>query len=609
MLNGAAQFKDRPLPSLPNDHSKETFGGEGTPLGADAPPPLPPRKISTASNGPSLIKPSNSHSESLYHIPRQSADSNLSSYDSLTRLPLVKSTSRTSLSKIQFNSTSNPVEEYTSMTLKEVIDKYQHDFPLEVEVTAGYFGESEQDTFSEGDRLNFHFVKQVSVAIVETCFGSSVKIPLNSALQFSLLYNPNNNLKEASLGYMFKSVKELLAKKDQMPKVVCVTKQHSSSNATHSVEKGEILILDEVKHGRFGGQSLLCTSLRSNKQKRLSESVQGHFSTNPDDLKLFLPDIVKKLHLPLKALVVADTIPHDTGMTSQALFAMNEAVTIASVEKETTIIATPSFDENDDESSVMEDGKPIMFNIPVALKVMEVQIANPRNNTHIEKLYEDTRHLFESYDPMNEVQVGGKNEDLYYTSVRLDQRDAGVELVAPESLYSDRDTVLRERKGLASKEEASSKGSLSLEAKKVNGGGAMEAKKLSGSFPSLESRKLNGSFEVKKTTFNGSSPDLEMKMANGGSPKFIKRKPNGGSPKLESKRSSGASVEMESDYTVMHKRDSSQFDNSSDMSDTPLYVVSRMMENIQESSVLKELDDIKCILQLIQQQLQSKCKS
>ena len=45
---------------------------------------------------------------------------------------------------------------------------------------------------SSGDVYNFHFVKNEKIASIKDCGGSSFSIPLNSAIQFGVLYNPGS---------------------------------------------------------------------------------------------------------------------------------------------------------------------------------------------------------------------------------------------------------------------------------------------------------------------------------------------------------------------------------------------------------------------------------
>lgn len=45
---------------------------------------------------------------------------------------------------------------------------------------------------SAGDIYNFHFVKNEKVVSIRDCGGTHFSIPLNSEIQFGLLYNPGS---------------------------------------------------------------------------------------------------------------------------------------------------------------------------------------------------------------------------------------------------------------------------------------------------------------------------------------------------------------------------------------------------------------------------------
>ena len=95
-----------------------------------------------------------------------------------------------------------------ALSLTEFVEQFSDKLPLSIQVQTGYLGESSRVTLSAFDRLNVHFVKHTKVVNASV---SSVhfSIPTNSALQFSLLYNPNNKVDEALKGFTFKTVADL----------------------------------------------------------------------------------------------------------------------------------------------------------------------------------------------------------------------------------------------------------------------------------------------------------------------------------------------------------------------------------------------------------------
>ena len=463
-----APVKSQSMQSFANDLPPPLPTSSRPPLYSTpaVPPPLPPRKSTIPGDLNHYQSPkcqaASDHRTSLaspqpiYSIPRSHLPP--PAYD---LLPKRKSYSNDyskepkTVPSLNFTVASKP------MSLKELVESRQDEFPVRVEVVAGYFGESERDTFSEGDRLNMHFVKQVTVAVIESG-NREIKVPINSSLQFGPLFDLNNKYEEAKQGFTFNTVKELIGSK-KLPHLIRVNKTHKTSNSSHSVEKGELLKTVEIKHGRFGGRSLVCLSLTGKKSKRLSENCQGGFTTEPEKVKLFLPEIITHLPLPYKVVPFIDYLEH-----RDLPFADTEVVTILRVEKEKTVVATAILKEED---SALQN-TPMMFDIPVDLEVLEVQVVEEDDHDEYEKLYQDTRELMENFDPTNQdnqVRVG--QESIYYCDVREDRKTTGIELLASESIYQDRPSLLAMRNSWNSKKSDDSSETYSYTRRESHGVG------------------------------------------------------------------------------------------------------------------------------------------
>ena len=326
------------------------------------------------------------------------------------------------------------------MSLRELTEKHQHEFPLRVKVSSGIFGSTEQETFSDGDLLNVHFVKQSRVAVMEKYGGRCVRVPLNSAAQFGVLYNPEKNNKGAQIGYEFRTAHQLMAQK-MMPKVVCALQKFKGSTPESSIEENEILIIEDVKSSRpFGGKHIICTQINDGKmtKKKIPDNCVGCFSTKPSYVKLFLPEIIHHFDLPVQVIVFL-TAGYDG---DDNILQIGEIVTIAKVDLEKNVIATSALEDDPGSSpfptATQEDSPSSpLFDIPIDIPIMEVQIIEPKEE-ECEKLYEDTRCLFESYNPLDkerQIKIGA-GDDLYYTAIRDDGQDVGVELIPPESIYA-----------------------------------------------------------------------------------------------------------------------------------------------------------------------------
>ena len=80
---------------------------------------------------------------------------------------------------------------------------------------------------------------------IEDAGGAHFSTPINSDIQFGLLYNPVGDTVQAVKGYSFKTVGEL-AKYDIPPRVIRATRSYNVSDPKSSIEAEEILIVKKI---------------------------------------------------------------------------------------------------------------------------------------------------------------------------------------------------------------------------------------------------------------------------------------------------------------------------------------------------------------------------
>ena len=178
------------------------------------------------------------------------------------------------------------------LSLSKFVSLYHKEFPIQVRVCKGFCGPSEDTSISEGDRFNVHFVKHTKIVTVEYDNGSRYHVPLNSAIPFGILYNPDNSLSDAMKGYRFETVADLL-RMSTLPVVVFARKAFQGSSAESSISANEAFLVKKVVSKRLGTkQQLKVFSLKENKEKVLNPNCAGNFSTRPKDVCLFLPEIL-----------------------------------------------------------------------------------------------------------------------------------------------------------------------------------------------------------------------------------------------------------------------------------------------------------------------------
>ena len=114
--------------------------------------------------------------------------------------------------------------------------------------------------------------------------------------------------------------------------------------------------------------------------------MAGNFSTKPHDVRLFMMELVNHI----KKLFPCKCSFFGAQYESRDVPTFSGAITLESSTVDSSLIATSAYGNE-------EDGKQIV-EIPVDLDV-EVQIMKPKLDSTNAQLYEDTRSLFEKFNP------------------------------------------------------------------------------------------------------------------------------------------------------------------------------------------------------------------
>ena len=167
------------------------------------------------------------------------------------------------------------------------------------------------------------------------------------------------------------------------------------------------------------------------KEKTLYEDCEGHFLTDPGSVQLYLTDIVEffKDCLPLKAMLFLDsgTISSDDKILQLA----SEVITLRHIEVESSIIATTCW--NDIESEHL---------VPIAIPVeLQITISGLGDQSEDETLYQNTRYLFDNFDPSEVQSISSSESSSTYMSLKQSVRTGyeyqGLEIFRPCKIYSE----------------------------------------------------------------------------------------------------------------------------------------------------------------------------
>ena len=282
-----------------------------------------------------------------------------------------------------------PQKKSEPMPLKDFVEKYVNEFPLQLEVAQGTCGGTRID---RGELYNVHFIKTTQVANLVTSKGMKYIVPLNSVIQFGVLFNPVDRVQDAIQGYLFNTVGEIMSTQC-MPPLLYVQKTFDVSSPDGCVYAGEVLVIKEVKQTLkklLRGKCLSCTVVGTEQNRKLFDNCEGSFSTAPADVKLYLPDIIRYLPLPQQCVL------YYTGLNAQDVLPQlpSGVVTLSAVQCEKSLIVTKATLQKDTGSLISSDN---LMELPIETDIL-VHAIWP-HDSNMQKLIEDTSKHYRNFSP------------------------------------------------------------------------------------------------------------------------------------------------------------------------------------------------------------------
>lgn len=334
------------------------------------------------------------------------------------------------------------VRDSPEMALETFAGSYKKDLPLQVVVTKGFYGADERTSISEGDMFNIHFFKHTKVVKISDTNKYTYTIPLNSSLEFGLIYQLPPGFKQHNAKYHFKTIGDVLQLKT-LPKVLRAMESHRGSSPETSVEQNDLLLVKEVKQkrGLKTTRVLKCVHAGSGVKKTLSEDCAACFSVRPQDVRLFLPEIVEHIELPQSAILYysggnrLDLPPH----------LISSEVSILTMQIEESIVATSILEEDEQQAICTYENVPSipLVDIPIDLDIEIAVIKLAEQDT--DQLYSETRTLIEKYNPSQvsylnlKSSVTASAQTTLFKAVRQDQnQQIGIEIIRPENAFKTR---------------------------------------------------------------------------------------------------------------------------------------------------------------------------
>ena len=295
------------------------------------------------------------------------------------------------------------------MKLWEFVSVYSDRLPVSIVAQTGYYGANSNLQISKGEKLHVHLTRTTDVVIAANDLQGreTYSIPLNSSCQFSIIYNPHENMSEAMKGYVFKGVKKL-ASADSLPKVVCALTAWKRGKITVNVN--EVLV---VKNSNDRNE-LHVFSVTCSQSKWLPFDCRSKFTTYPQLIPMYLLDIVSNVSeaFPCQVLMQAAE-----GMTE--LLGSSQLMLLKSTSETTLHCSYPGTND--------------VFDLPVNLPRVTVAICEDENETENFQLYESTINMICSYNPAyisccrdDVTKNTYETQSMIYASIREGYESAGV---------------------------------------------------------------------------------------------------------------------------------------------------------------------------------------
>ena len=283
------------------------------------------------------------------------------------------------------------------LSFNSLVEHNATNLPMQVDASDSLYGVVGGESLSQGEVLNLHFLKETSVVIGSSKFGSDqhkIMVPVCSSYRFNVGLCTDA---QTSLSNIMK-----LLRSSPLPKVVCVDKE------AWPVKAGELLLVK----GIIDNDTINCWSITERKRKHLSKSCQASFNVTPECTQVYLSDIIDHCRLPLTVLL------YDSAGISPLTLTINERSIM------TTVIAT-------------KQSKPEEL-IEVKVSSCNLMVRRLEASEYSqEKLQESTACIYKAFHPtqvrriMDNVHVCYSTyETKLFTSV-LDNWTSSIQLVKP----------------------------------------------------------------------------------------------------------------------------------------------------------------------------------
>ena len=312
----------------------------------------------------------------------------------------------------------SPHQASDPVPLSDFVRNYK--LPQKVRVYAGFNEGREKSRLNEGEQLYLHYQKHSQAVLISIGQTAQMMVPVNSGVEFGVIYNPEGDYNKAYQGYQFETVGQLLAS-PVPPSVMCVKRPWSGGSQESTINTNDVLLIKEIVQRSYGPTYLSCLNVKTGEQKMLPETCTGFFTTYPYEACLHLHQIVEHLKLPLECLALYSK-PNSDDIRSR--LPRNVMKLERTIQEKTVVTSKPS--------SVTTSS---LFSIAtkISMEVQQIQLSADEAM----QLSEMTKNLYQKYNPAKVCPVnpppghGGEGLDVLCEVVNEHNPGVGVELIRP----------------------------------------------------------------------------------------------------------------------------------------------------------------------------------
>lgn len=322
--------------------------------------------------------------------------------------------------------------------------------PKMVRVSAGYYGDCERTSISEGEEFVFYLVKTTLSVPAKPmgAIGNSelFYIPINSLLKIAVIDKPSDMKRQ----YFYPTMEKLYENRKELPGIVCITKEYHIQSLNVTLPTGSLLFLQPKPTRKlFGPQYVVCKTSK-NKQFEIPMDYPCGFGTHPADTQLHPGEylmMVNKFPVDVQ-LYQGDSEDGDDG--SKAASSVGMSLTLDKPVSQKSIIART------DVEGTRKDN-PITVEIPFDLPIEVQSIA--RDDEDMDQIYSEVMNLYENFSPdLVEKSYASSNEvqQKLNKSVHHDYQPMGApyQLDCPNTDYQPLQEVLRAREAFLKEQES-----------------------------------------------------------------------------------------------------------------------------------------------------------